>query len=320
MLQPEVLAHLDAMDMGGVDLTDVDARRTALTREIDRMFNLFGLPGPHVDDVRDHEVAVEGASIVVRSYHPDGNGPFPAHVVIHGGGWTTGSIDELVADHTARHRTVHAECVTVLVEYRLAPEHPFPTPLNDVVAAVRWVIDHAEELGVDPDVVTLGGSSAGANLAAAAILADPALAVRALVLDVPALDLREGRNAKPTDLGAQYDGLMSEASDMIDHALREYLPDPAHASSPLASPVLAPDPSVFPETFIFTAELDVLRPPAEEFARRLARAGVRVSITCYAGALHGSAILTGTWATARRWHDDTLAILRDIHARATVSP
>lgn len=318
-LEPEVRAHLDAADLSGIDFTDMPAARAALTREIDRMFTLFGLPGPQVARLLDHEVPVEGGTIVIRSYHPATEGPLPAHVLMHGGGWTTGSIDELVADATARHRAESAGCVAVLVEYRLAPEFRFPTPVDDVVAAVRWVRDHADELGIDPHVITLGGSSAGANLAAAAVLAEPELGVRALVLEVPAVDLRSEVDGRPLGLGPEFEWIVAATSEPYAMAVRAYLSDPTQAELPLASPVLADDVSVFPETFMLTAELDVLRPSAERFAERLEDAGVVVHIECYPGALHGSPILNRTWTTARRWHDDTLRILRDIHARAKVA-
>lgn len=94
------------------------------------------------------------------------------HVYLHGGGWTSGSIRELVCDATARHRTASASCVTCLVEYRLAPEHRFPTAVHGVVSVVRWVVDRAIELQIDPQRITLGGT-AGANLAVAAVLAAP---------------------------------------------------------------------------------------------------------------------------------------------------
>jgi acetyl esterase len=312
LLEPEVLAHLEASDTTGFADASPAELRAVLTREIDRVFTLYGLPGPDVEKVTDHSVPVEGGTILLRSYHPanPGGGALPAHVLVHGGGWVTGSVDELVADATARHRAVGGGCVVVLVEYRLAPEHPFPTAVHDVVASLRWVRDHADQLGIDPDVITAGGSSAGANLATAAVLAAPDLALRALVLDVPALDLRPGAAAPPADLGPEYDELMAATAAHFPPILAQYLPHPDDCLSPLASPVLAEDASLFPETYLLTAELDVLRPGAG-----LDAAGVPVRITCYPGALHGSAILTGSWATARRWHDDTLAILRNIHSR-----
>lgn len=320
LLERAVLAHLEAGDTTGFAEADPATLRVLLTREIDRMFTLFGLPGPDVERIVDHQVPVEGGTILLRSYHPANptGRLLPAHVIMHGGGWVTGSIEELVADATARHRAVGGTCIAVLVDYRLAPEHQFPIPLDDVIAAVRWVRDHAVELGADRGIITAGGASAGGNLAAAAVLAAPDLGLRALVLEVPALDLRAGESPRPTDLGPEYDELMAAASAQLHPPVSQYLPSLELAHTPLVSPLLADDLSQFPETFVLTAELDPLRPGAEEFARRLEQAGVPVHITCYPGALHGSAILTRTWATARRWHDDTLAILRDIHSRTEV--
>lgn len=192
MLEPAVRAHVEASTGERLDTDDRTQLRQAATREIDRMFERFGLPGPEVERVADHEVPVVGGSILVRSYHPHAGTPVAGHVYLHGGGWTSGSIHERVCDATARHRAVASQCVTFLVEYRLAPEFRFPTAVGDVVSTVRWVRDHATAFDVDPARITLGGASAGANLAAAAVLADPDLSLRGLLLEVPALDLRHG--------------------------------------------------------------------------------------------------------------------------------
>lgn len=314
MLEPAVRAHVEASTGDRLDTHDRTQLRRAATREIDRIFERFGLPGPEVQLVVDHEVPVAGGSILVRSYHPHGNPPYAGHVYLHGGGWTSGSILERVCDATARHRAVTARCITFLVEYRLAPEFRFPTAVGDVVSAVRWVHDHAAAFEVDAGRITLGGASAGGNLAAAAILADPDLAVRGLLLEVPALDLRGGGALElPDDIDAAAAKWIRPMQDDYRAAVTAYLRDVGDGSSPLATPLVAPDLSMFPETFILTAELDVLRPGAEQFAAHLAAADVRTHITCYPGALHGSPILNATWPTARRWHDDSLAILRRLH-------
>ncbi|MGW6282058.1 alpha/beta hydrolase [Kribbella sp. NPDC055071] len=313
--EPAVRAHLEASDPTMFAGADLATKRILLTKDIDRMFTLFGLPGPEVHAIHDHRVAVDGGSILLRSYHPVATATSPAHVLIHGGGWTTGSIEELVADATARHRAVETGCVVILVEYRLAPEHPFPIPAYDVLAATRWVIDNAASLGVDPGVVTLGGASAGANLAAAAVIAAPELTLAALVLEVPALDLT-GRTARAAigDLGldAEETELFIQVQDEFDRAAESYLGGAA-ATTPLASPYFFEDLARFPPTYVLTAGLDPLRAEGEEFVRRLRAAGVVASSTRYPGALHGSPILTATWPTARRWHQDILGILADVH-------
>jgi acetyl esterase len=315
--EPAVRAHLDAMDPTPYAGADIATMRSLLTDDINRMFTLFGLPGPEVEEVRDHQVPVHGGTILVRTYHPDASAALPAHVLIHGGGWMTGSVKELVADATARHRAVSTGCVVALVEYRLAPEHPFPTAVYDVVDATNWVIDNASRLGVDPGMVSLGGASAGANLAAAAVVAAPDLGLAALVLEVPALDLT-GVTARKAigDLGldAKETHLLLQAQDEFDRAAGIYLGD-APGTTPLASPLFFGNLARFPATYVLTAGLDPLREEGEEFVRRLRAAGVVAEATRYPGALHGSPILTATWPTARRWHDDILAILADVHRR-----
>jgi acetyl esterase len=310
---PAVRAHLDALDPVSRDNMGIEERRRHVSSEADRIFALFGLPGPAVRAVRDHVVPVDGGSITVRTYHPDSGSPLPAHVLLHGGGWSTGSVDDLVCDATARHRAVVAGCVVVLVEYRLAPEHRFPAAVHDTIAAVRWVRAHAADLGVDPSLVTLGGASAGANLAAAAVVADGTLDLAALLLEVPALDLsRDGAAANSEAIGADDAVLRRELADVtVVRCL--YLGDEENGTSPLASPLLAPDLSHFPETHVLTGALDPLRIDGERFAARLGAAGVLTHLTCYPGVLHGSPILTATFPAARRWHDDTLAILRGVH-------
>ena len=318
-LEPAVRAHLDAMDPTPYIGADLPAVRALLRSDIDRMFTLFGLPGPEVHAIDDYEVPALNGPIPIRLYHPTEQTGLPVHILAHGGGWITGSIDELVADATARHRAVEAGCVVVLVEYRLAPEYPFPQAVYDIIGAAEWVRDNGEWLGVDPAVITLGGASAGANLVAAAVLGAPDLHPAALILEVPALDLTGATSrAALADLGLEAADvpLFTQAQDEFDRACTTYLVDRDHARIPLASPLFATDLAGFPETYVLTAELDPLRAEGEEFARRLTAAGVAAHVTRYPGALHGSPILTATWPTARRWHDDILVILGDVHRRS----
>src|SRR5262245_55320688 len=118
--------------------------------------------GAPVARSEDRTVPGPGGNIPVRIYWPAGAGPFPALVFFHGGGWVIGDLDS--HDVTCRALTNQAGCVTVSVDYRLAPEHKFPAAVDDSYAATRWVAEHAAELGVDPARIAVGGASAGGNL------------------------------------------------------------------------------------------------------------------------------------------------------------
>jgi acetyl esterase len=307
-LEPAVEAHLRGEEPMPPN-ADIPTFRDELRRRVDKNFTAYGLAGPDVAEIVDHEVPVTDGSIVVRSYRPHHvTGAAPAHAMAHGGGWVTGSIDELVCDATARHRAVSVGCVVFAIEYRLAPEYPFPTAVHDVIASMRWIRAESDRLGVDAANVSLGGNSAGANLAAAAALAAPDLELRHLLLEVPALDLTTATLRAELAAGEYF-----ETVDMIEQALALYFAEPAAAADPLASPLLAPDLGAMPPTTVAVAEHDPLRREGQRFAERLREAGVPVDYTCYPGAMHGSPILNRVWPTARRWHDDSIAVLRNVH-------
>jgi acetyl esterase len=318
-LDTAVRRHVEAEPPIGPGNLDLSELRATLRGQIDRNFLRFGLPGPVDVTVTDHRVPSAAGSVGVRLYRPAAGGALPVHVLLHGGGWVSGSIDELVSDATARHRAAAVGCVVVAVEYRLAPEFPFPTAVQDVVAVRRWLASEAAGLQVDPTRTSLGGASAGANVAAGAMLAAPDLPVVAAVLEVPVLDLtlQTARAAVGELLAEESDDgtarAVSRALDDLTVATGHYLGGSGDPADPLASPLLAPDLSGMPPTFVLTAGLDPLRREGEAYTLRLCQAGVTAQVVRYPGALHGSSILTGVWPTARRWHDDVLAYLRSAH-------
>ena len=114
--------------------------------------------------IEDRSLPGPGGEIPIRIYRPAGEGPHPVLVYFHGGGFVIGSIN--THDGTCRDLCCGADCMVISVEYRLAPEHPFPASPQDCFAATRWVAENADELGADPDRMAVGGDSAGGNLAA----------------------------------------------------------------------------------------------------------------------------------------------------------
>jgi acetyl esterase len=316
-LAPQVQAFLAASPAERLDSLPVPEQRQRIRYLSDRNYLRYGRPAEPVAAVTDHQVPVDGGHITVRAYRPGPQAPLPAHLELHGGGWWLGSIDEEVNEAICRYRCRHAGCVVVAVGYRLAPEHPFPTAIGDVYTALQWVSANAAELGIDPGLISIGGTSAGGNLAAAVTLrardaGGPPLVFQ--LLDVPALDLT-GETMRAA--------AASEVLRPVAHQIREfetplqrYFRDPADALLPLASPVFAADLSGLPPAHIMTAEYDPLRDEGEWYARRLADAGVEVTLARHAGAIHGTGFLTAVWEPARQWQHEAATMLRSAHERA----
>jgi acetyl esterase len=210
-------------------------------------------------------------------------------VFLHGGGWCVGTLEE--REPRCREISAGAGCVVASVDYRLAPENQYPTPPEDCYAALCWLVDHAVELGVDPARVSIGGESAGGNLAAAVCLmardrGGPSLAFQ--WLDVPALDATlstEGHRNVP-------DGHLLDAA-AIDDYLDSYLPDRAtQVREPYCSPLLADDLAGLPPAHVVTCGFDKLRGDGEAYAARLIEAGVAATHVRLAGHVHPSFAFT----------------------------
>lgn len=283
---PALQALLDAVDAApppAPAATVAEARAHA--HEMMAMsFGATQADGPPVKEQHDHRVPVAGGEITVRVYVPDAEGPLPAHVYFHGGGFWLGTLE--MSDDGCRARAVEAGCIVASVDYRLAPEATWPVPAEDCFTALRWVVDHAGDLGIDPARVSVGGASAGGNLAAVVALmardrGGPPLVLQ--VLEIPVTDLTLSQPSIDEN-GTGY--LLTRAS--IEQYTAYYLADPADATHPYASPLLADDLTGLPPAVVMTAEFDPLRDEGEAYARRLAEAGVPVEIARWDGQFHGS--------------------------------
>ena len=255
----------------------------------------------------DHEVPVEGGTVRVRVLRPDAHtAPSPTLFFIHGGGWFQGNLD--TGEVECGPMASAADIAVVSVEYRLAPEHPFPTPLEDCVAAYRWTREHAADLGLDADRVAVGGTSAGGNLSAALLLAcrDRGIPLPiAQVLEVPALDLTLG--SPSMDEHTDGAGLTRAA---VDDFAKHYV-GTTPRTHPLVSPLLAEDLTGLPPAVVFVAEHDPVRDDGERWVRALQSAGVPAAGFRILNHVHGSWIIPVT-ITNRLHHDLRVATLRRI--------
>ena len=245
--------------------------------------------------VRAVEETQTDGGIPLRIYRPETDGPVPTVVYFHGGGFVIGSI-ETHDDHT-RLICRDVEAVVVSVDYRLAPEHPFPAGFEDCLAATRWVAEHIAELGGDAGRIAVAGDSAGGNLAAAVALAcrqdGPALAAQLLLY--PCVDFREDTDLHPSRV-ENGEGLFLTSEDMRWFA-NHYLPDPDHLQDPRASVLLATELSGLPPAIVGTGEYDPLRDEGEAYGKALEAAGVKVVLRRYDGLIHGFFGM-GSWSPA----------------------
>ena len=284
---PALQAVLDAVNASAQDVGDdlsVAELREIAHASMAQSFGLLGDPGPDPASTVDQQVPVEGGEITVRVYTPPGDGPFPVHVYFHGGGFWLGDLD--MADGHCRSLSVGARCVVASVDYRLAPEHRWPTAPEDCYAATAWVVDHATELNVDPGRLSVGGGSAGGNLAAVVSLmardrGGPTISLQ--VLDIPVTDLTMSQ-ASVTENAEGY--LLTKRS--MEQYTDFYLGPDGDPKHPYASPLLADDLSGLPPAVVITAEFDPLRDEGEAYADRLEAAGVRVVRRRFEGHFHGS--------------------------------
>jgi acetyl esterase len=266
---------------------------------------IWGVP-EEVDEVVDILIPGPGGDLPVRVYRPRSTGLLPALVWFHGGGWVVGDLD--THDPVCRAIANRGPCVVVAVDYRLAPEHPFPAALEDAWVATEWVAEEALSLGIDATALAVGGDSAGGNLAAAVAqhARRGSLPVALQVLVYPVMD-HDFESESYARLGT---GLNLTRAKMQWY-WSQYLgtDDGTH---PDASPLRASDLSDVAPALVLTAELDPLIAEGEAYAARLREAGVDVSATRFDGMIHGFVRMPALVDDAERAIDAIAAALRAI--------
>jgi len=281
-LDPQAQALLDlvaAFGMPALSTLSVEDARKALVQ----MGELSGPEPEPVAKVEDRLIPDPAGQIPVRVYTPQGSGSLPVLVWFHGGGFALGSIE--IVDEFCRALTNAAGCITVSVDYRLAPEHKFPAAVDDCYTATKWVAENANATGSDPTRIAVGGDSAGGNLAAVVALmardrGTPPLVYQLLVYPVTNF-------AFDTPSHREYaDGYFLTKDDMTWFC-NLYLRSEADSHNPYASPLQAQDLRGLPPALVITGEFDPLRDEGEAYAARMREAGVPVACKRYSGMIHG---------------------------------
>jgi acetyl esterase len=295
MLRMAALARFPELHVGG----PAQARARA-----DRAAPLLDLIAPN--RIRAREAAA--GEIAVRIYEPEELArPAPTIVYLHGGGWVLGSLGGY--DRICRALAHRVGAVVVSVDYRRAPEHHFPAAVDDAVAAARWTLASAEQLGGDPARVAIAGDSAGGNLTAVVAQVTRHDARRPcfqLMMAYPATDLT-WRHPSHAHFASGF--FLTKAS--IDCFRGLYLSDPSEALDPRASPLRAEDLRGLPPACVMTAGFDPLRDEGRAYAARMREAGVQVDDRCYRGLVHGFLSMTGGLdAAAAAMTDAVNALIR----------
>ncbi|MFD5830769.1 alpha/beta hydrolase, partial [Lentzea sp. NPDC060358] len=297
-VDPELLPWLDMLPQTA--LRDYEALLAARAQQSQLQDLVPAYEPANPVEVRD--ITVPGPSdapdVPVRVYSPaNRRGPVPGLLHVHGGGFVLGDLDMFHAQ--VLRLADELGIVIVSVDYRLAPEHPFPAPVEDCYAALRWVAEKATELGIDPERLGIAGESAGGGLAAAtALLArdrgGPRLCFQ--LLGIPEVDDRLA-----TESMTDYTDTPLWNRPNAIYSWTAYLgAEPGGADvSPYAAPARATDLSGLPPAFVTTCQYDPLRDEGLEYARRLAHAGVPTELRLYPGTFHGSSLVESS-AISRR--------------------
>ncbi|MFB7718265.1 MULTISPECIES: alpha/beta hydrolase [unclassified Nocardia] len=254
-------------------------------RYADRRWAEIASPPPHVPSVVTVTMPTAAGLLALRIYRPAlVSRPRPGILYFHGGGFVLGGLDS----HDPFLRTLCASLgsVVVSVDYRLAPEHPFPAAAEDACGAADYLIRHADVFGIDPELITVAGDGAGAALAATVVQHRRAANESGIIHQILITPLLRW----PTEPDTMSRRIFSEGYDLtlelLDWFASCYLPDPADRLDIRAAPGLAKDLRDLPPTTVITAGLDPLRDEGEQYAEELAAANVDVALRRLDGAFH----------------------------------
>ena len=309
MLDPEARTLLDLMEKATQEgRPSLHTLPYAVGRQaVDKMSEDSEASPPDVGEVADGAFAGPGGEIRFRRYRPFGAaaGPLPALIYYHGGGFVIGNLD--THDSTCRRLANKSRCLVIAIDYRLAPEHPFPAPIDDGVAAFRYIRDNAASFGADATRLAVGGDSAGGAIAAVVCQAcrDAGEKMPAFqMLIYPATD-----SSKQSRSRREFAEGYFLTKDLIDWFWKAYVPATTDLGDLRLSPLLARDFLNLPPAFVLTAGYDPLRDEGRAYADRLIDAGVKTTYVNYPGTIHGFFSLTRFLSQGLRANDEAAAVL-----------
>jgi acetyl esterase/lipase len=317
-IDPELAAAISMLP--NIDITDLPSARTMFDGLIRTM-----LADRSFDGVALRELSVPGRGsdpeVPIRFFIPDNAaGPVPVLLWIHGGGFVVGTAES--SDPFCIQVARELGFAVASVEYRLAPETPFPGPLDDCYAALLYIHSHAEELGVDPNRIAVGGQSAGGGLAAGTALKardEGVVPVAFQFLEVPALDDRL-ETVSMTNFVDTPGWTRPKAILSWNYYLGESYSGPEDPDvSIYAAPSRATDLTGLPPTYLSAMELDPLRDEGIEYALRLLQAGVSVELHSFPGTFHGSGFIATAAVSERGAAEALTALRKGLHSLSPVS-
>ncbi len=310
MLLPETRNLLDLMEMATKSgRPRLETLPHAVGRKaVDKMSEDGEADPPEVAEVADGGFAGPASEIRFRRYRPLGveAGLLPTLIYYHGGGFVIGNIE--THDSTCRRLANRSRCQVISIDYRLAPEHPFPTPLDDGIAAFRHIRDNAESFGADAKRIAVGGDSAGGAMAAVVCqtcrdAGEPGPAFQMLIY--PATDSSKEHASRKAFAEGYF-----LSKPLMDWFWEAYVPDEdTDLTDVRLSPLLAKDFTGLPPAFVLTAGYDPLRDEGRAYADRLIDAGIKTTYVNYPGTIHGFFSLTRFLSQGLKANDEAAAVM-----------